>query len=392
MQQNLILDINKLTKKILINDIFYGLFLSTIEKKENKDIPLAAVGVNKSTMDFSLFINPDEWFKHSDQVRYGVLLHEAQHLCQFHLITSDMYPNSKMDNVACDLDINQRIDKAYLPSWGIFIDEFRTKHPNLDFKSHAGRHHYYHELNKLSEDEKDQMGISDNAKHVWVITDGEGNKVENLTESEKEALRVQIEHTIENIAEEIKKSQGTIPAEIDQLISGFVKPKPAFNYNKYIRNFVGNSNKFFIKSTKVKENQRFPGQPKIVLKPLNKMLVLVDESGSVSEKELYDFLNEIYHLQKKTDIEIRAFDTKVSDIVKYKGNNEFPRTQCGGTSFTVAVEYFNESKYQSCIIFTDGHAETPPKCNKRLLWVISSNGDERSIQNHSTWIKIPNNG
>ena len=72
MQQNLILDINKLTKKILINDIFYGLFLSTIEKKENKDIPLAAVGVNKSTMDFSLFINPDEWFKHAEEVRYGV--------------------------------------------------------------------------------------------------------------------------------------------------------------------------------------------------------------------------------------------------------------------------------------------------------------------------------
>ena len=392
MQQNLILDINKLTKKILINDIFYGLFLSTIEKKENKDIPLAAVGVNKSTMDFSLFINPDEWFKHNEQVRYGVLLHEAQHLCQFHLITSDAYPNDKMDNVACDLDINQRIDKAYLPSWGIFIEEFRTKYPKLDFKSHAGRHHYYNELSKLPEEEKEKIGISDNAKHVWIIVDSDGNKVDSLTEGEKEALKVQIEHTIESIADEIKKSQGTIPAEIDQLISGFVKPKPAFNYNKYIRNFVGNSSKFFIKSTKVKENQRFPGQPKIVLKPLNKMLVLVDESGSVSENELYDFLNEIYHLQKKTDIEIRAFDTRVSDIVKYKGNNEFPRTQCGGTSFTVAVEYFNESRYQSCIIFTDGHAETPPKCNKRLLWVISSNGNESSIENHSTWIKIPNNG
>jgi hypothetical protein len=32
-------------------------------KKERKDIPLAAVGVNKSTMDFSLFINPDEWLR-----------------------------------------------------------------------------------------------------------------------------------------------------------------------------------------------------------------------------------------------------------------------------------------------------------------------------------------
>ncbi len=72
MEQNLILDVNRITKKLLISDIFYGLFLTTINKQESKDIPLAAVSVNKSTMDFGLLINPDEWFKYSDEVRYGV--------------------------------------------------------------------------------------------------------------------------------------------------------------------------------------------------------------------------------------------------------------------------------------------------------------------------------
>jgi len=72
MQQNLILDLNRITKKILINDMFYGLFLTTINKLESKEIPLAAVSVNKSTMDFALMINPDEWFKYSDEVKYGV--------------------------------------------------------------------------------------------------------------------------------------------------------------------------------------------------------------------------------------------------------------------------------------------------------------------------------
>ena len=74
MEQNLILDISKITRKLLISDIFYGLFLSTIEKKESKDIPLAAVGLNKATMEFSLIINPDEWFKYSDEVKYGVCI------------------------------------------------------------------------------------------------------------------------------------------------------------------------------------------------------------------------------------------------------------------------------------------------------------------------------
>lgn len=102
MTQDLIQDIAKISKKLLISDLFYGLFLSSIEKKSSKDIPVAAVGVNKNTMEFQLFINPDEWFKFSDEVKFGILSHEAKHLTMFHLITMDMFPNSKMDNIACD--------------------------------------------------------------------------------------------------------------------------------------------------------------------------------------------------------------------------------------------------------------------------------------------------
>jgi predicted metal-dependent peptidase len=389
MTNNLILDLNRITKKILINDIFYGLFLTTIEKKETKDVPLAAVSVNKSTMDFSLLINPDEWFKYSDEVKYGVLKHEALHLCMFHLISMDSYPNHKLDNIACDAEINQYIDAKHLPSWGVFLKDLQEQHPNLDLSPKKGRYHYYHQLNKLSEEQKQELGISEQAEHSWVIVDKDGNTVDSLTEPEKQAIKTQIESTIESITEELRKSQGSVPTEIESLVKNFVKPKPAFNYKKYIRNFVGNSDKFFLRTSKVKENQRFPGQPKTILKPLSKLLVLIDESGSVSEAELYDFLNEIYHLQKKTNIEIRAFDTQVSDIVKYKGNNEFPRTRCGGTSFTAAVDYYNDSKYHSCIVFTDGHAEVPPPCYKKLLWVISSNGDEKAIKDHAQWIKIP---
>jgi predicted metal-dependent peptidase len=391
MEQNLILDVNRITKKLLISDIFYGLFLTTINKQESKDIPLAAVSVNKSTMDFGLLINPDEWFKYSDEVRYGVLKHEALHLAMFHLVTSDLYSNSKMDNIATDCEINQYIDKAHLPSWGIFLDDLQQKYPDLDFSPNKGRNHYYKELDKLPEEEKDKMGIGDNAKHVWVITDKDGNE-SDLTEPERESLRKTIEHTIETISEEISKSQGNIPTEIEQLIRNFIKPKPHFNYLNYIRNFVGNSNQYFIKTSKVRENHRFPGQPKTVIKPKSKILVLIDESGSVSQTELLDFLNEIHYLSKKVDIEIRPFDTEVMDEVKYKKNNEFKRTNCGGTSFTAAVDFYNKNnRYNSCIIFTDGQAEEPPACYKKLLWVISSNGSTNAIENHAQWIKIPNN-
>lgn len=391
MEENLIADISKYTKKLVVNDLFYGLFLSTIPKIEDKKIPLAAVSLNKSSMEFALHINPDEWFKQPPEIRFGVLEHEAKHLALFHLITADKYPNSRMDNIATDTEINQSIDKRHLPEWGIFIENLEKEFPQLDWKRNAGRHHYYKELSKLSEEDKKKIGISDKAQHIWIITDLNGNPVDSLSESEAEAITVQVQGTIEAIVEEIRKSQGNIPSEIDQLIKGFIKPKPKFNYQKYLRNYIGNSVKYTVGTSKLRENQRFPDQPKVVLKPLSKMLVLLDLSGSVSEKELHEFLNEIHHASKKMDIEIHPFDTQVMPEVKYnKNKKEFKRTQCGGTSFGAAVSYYNKRKeFQSCIIFTDGYAEIPPKCNKRLLWVISSNGTIESIKNHSTWVKIP---
>jgi predicted metal-dependent peptidase len=389
MEKNLIKDLNNLNLNLLISDEFYGLFFATLKKQENIDIPLAAIGVNKSTMEFTLYINPDKWFKYSDDIRIGILEHEMKHLTLFHLVTEISNVNHKMDNIACDLEINQMIDKNKLPKWGIFLDDFKKKYPKLDFKPNAGRRHYYNELNKLSEDEKNQIGIGENAKHKWVVVDGDGNiSNEELSDLQKESIKAQLEGLIKSTVEEVSRSSGNLPREISELIKGFIKPKPKFDYKKYIKNFIGNSDKFLLKSSKLRENQRFQDNPKIVFKQLNKILILIDESGSVSKTELYDFLNEIYHIKKHFDVEIRAFDTQVGDIVNYKGNNVFPRSKCGGTYFTESINYYNKSKHTNCIIFTDGHAETPPPCFKKLLWVISSNGDEKSIKNHNRWIKI----
>ena len=111
MKQNLIKDINNITKNLHLRDMFFGLFFSSIKKVERLDIPLAAVGLNKSTMDITLFINPKEWFRlledgvtpaYSDEVKEGIILHESMHITLFHLINSDKWSNHKMANIAMD--------------------------------------------------------------------------------------------------------------------------------------------------------------------------------------------------------------------------------------------------------------------------------------------------
>ena len=129
MNFNLKEDVASIIRRLIVTDPFYGLFISSIEKIESTKIPLAAVSLNTNTFEFSLIINPEEWNKYSNEIKYGVIKHEALHLVLFHLINSSSYPNSKMDNYACDIEVNQYISKELLPEWVVTIDKMKKEYP-----------------------------------------------------------------------------------------------------------------------------------------------------------------------------------------------------------------------------------------------------------------------
>jgi predicted metal-dependent peptidase len=112
-----------------------------------------------------------------------------------------------------------------------------------------------------------------------------------------------------------------------------------------------------------------------------KMLVAIDTSGSVSNDELTEFMNEIHHLHKAgVDITIIQCDTKINSIEDYKGKFELKVSGRGGTSFDPVLEYYQQHReYTSLIYFTDGECNTRLKPNKDILWVLS----ERSELNTS---------
>jgi predicted metal-dependent peptidase len=386
MEKNLIRDINNINKNLHLRDMFYGLFSSSIKKEERTDIPLAAVGLNKSTMDVTLYINPKEWFKYSDEIKEGVLLHEMMHITLFHLVNSDRYPNKEMANLAMDIEINQKVGKNKLPPWGCFIEDFKIKYPKLNWKEHAGAKHYYDELNKLSDEDKQKLGIDDRAKHRWIITDGNGNRC-ILTEGEKSALESVTQGTIERLADEVMRAQGSLSAEIEGMIKGFIKPKPSFNYKQYIRNFVGQSDKFILKGSKIRENQRFPGQSKIVKKHLKKIAFYVDQSGSMGQEHLENVVNEGFHLRKMYDVTFFAFDTKVIGEVKLK-KDCLERRASGSTDPLCCLEHFETSDFTTAIIYTDGHFSPIRTTKKDLLWIIDPNGELSSVTNQKKVIRI----
>jgi predicted metal-dependent peptidase len=112
------------------------------------------------------------------------------------------------------------------------------------------------------------------------------------------------------------------------------------------------------------------------------MLLGIDTSGSVSDTELKEFMNEIHHIYKcGVDITIIQCDTRIRSIDPYKGKFEMQVHGRGGTEFDPVLEYFNENlrKYTSLVYFTDGECWTTVKPKGNILWVLS----ERSSMNDS---------
>jgi predicted metal-dependent peptidase len=176
-----------------------------------------------------------------------------------------------------------------------------------------------------------------------------------------------------------KKNRGLIPSELESYIQGLFEIKePVLDWKAYLRRFSSQSLKVFTKKTRRKPNKRFYGNPALKIKQRKNTLVAIDTSGSVSDKELIEFFNEIHHIYKSgTDVMVIECDTQIQRIYEYKGKLENLSVKGrGGTDFepVFAYLYENRDKYNNLIYLTDGECSPPiTQVLKPILWVHSSN-------------------
>ena len=122
------------------------------------------------------------------------------------------------------------------------------------------------------------------------------------------------------------------------------------------------------------------------------LLIAVDVSGSVTDKNLQFFFSVINRLFKYgvEKLDVLQFDSKIQGEPEplKKARKSVKIMGRGGTSFQPATDYYcAHPEYDGLIYFSDGYAP-PPKFNTKrpidVLWVLcgKSNYDE-----HAKWIK-----
>ena len=376
--------LSKISKELMLKEPYYGFFLIMLNKVWRKDLPTA--GVSKNGINFQLAINEEFWTGLSEMHQMGLLKHELLHIAFGHLTSFKSFKNHRLANIAMDMEINQYIDKDWLPTGGVDIDDYE----DLDLDRKAGCRYYYDKLNQFQE-EKDKNGSCGNEdmdKLLDQVANGEGpdhstwGEFEDLSEAEQKLIEKQLQKVLADAKEQTIKKRGSVPGEIDEVIVVEEIVPPKFDWRGYIRRFTGISTKVFTKKIRRKENRRYEDNPGLKIKMRQHMLLAIDTSGSVSNTELQEFMGEIHHIYKAgVDVTIMQCDTSIRSIEAYKGKNEINVVGRGGTEFDPVLDYYNanQKKYTSLVYFTDGECYTSVVPKGNVLWVLS----ERSSMNES---------
>jgi predicted metal-dependent peptidase len=419
----------KASKELMWKEPFYGFFLIMLNKVWSNKIPTA--GVSKNGINYQLTINEDFWNELNDKHQIGLIKHELLHIAYFHLSMYFNFPDKKLANIAMDMEINQYIEKGYLPgdeltkedfeqlkesitdmvtkgledgsmtqeqalveskkipSRGIMIEDYDEL--NLDLR--AGCRYYYEKL-KQAKDQKDKTGTSGSQAFDQLCDqmDGDGDGLPDhstwqdfadLPEAEQKLIQTQLDRLLAESAEQTEKKRGNVPGHIAEHLDMLSKlEKPKFNWRGYLRRFTGVSSKVFTKKIRRKENRRYSDNPGLKVKMRQHMLLAIDTSASVSNDELKEFMNEMVHIHKcGVDVTIIQCDTNIKSIEPFDPRKDFTVHGRGGTEFDPVLEYYNANlrKYTSLVYFTDGECTADVRPKAPVLWVLS----ERSSMNDS---------
>jgi predicted metal-dependent peptidase len=187
------------------------------------------------------------------------------------------------------------------------------------------------------------------------------------------------------------RSWGSVPAHIQEQITADLTV--AFDYHSVLRGFRASviSSKRCL--TRMKPNRRtgfiYMGSKYDFT---TKLLVAVDDSGSIAEEDLARFYSIINHFFKYgiAEIDVIQFDAQIQGkpLTLQKARKGYTVTGRGGTNFQCVFDFVSvHPEYDGLIIFTDGFAPVPfveKSFRTKLVWVCCSK--ESWVVNHK-WME-----
>lgn len=203
------------------------------------------------------------------------------------------------------------------------------------------------------------------------------------SDSQQQLMQQTIDELLVFAAEEVEKSCGRVPGELEgriKVLREKKRPKPVADWKRFFRRYLGNEFSEQTRKSKKRESKRFPDAAGTRHRKKSHILVAIDTSGSVSMSEYQEFFGQIKTLTSSSTFHVVECDARIQHQYDFSGKVPQTLHGGGGTSFQPVVDLFHKNQriYDALVYFTDGCAPIPKDTPKDTLWVISSKGDQSS--------------
>jgi predicted metal-dependent peptidase len=285
-----------------------------------------------------------------------VVLHEALHKVyqHMHLWKKLFKINPMAANMAADYVVNYAIHEA--DEYGVVAQRPDSALFDLQYKGMTTKQIF----DKLMQDAKDNGGgQGGHDTHDW-----EG--AESLSDEEVKETAKQIDQALRQ-GEIIRgKMQGNKNRSINELL------EPKVNWREQLRDFVTATCKNKDRTSWKRPHKRFLGQdvymPSMIGETIGQVVIGIDTSGSIGDKELNEFLTEVVAIcddVSPSSIELLYWDTHVAGHETYNQGDYksiFQSTKPaggGGTHVGCVNQYIKDKRItpEAIIILTDGYVE-----------------------------------
>jgi len=373
--------ISKARSELILDHPFFGCLALKLTMEENSKFPTLM------TDGKALYYNPDFINSLDRRELVGVLAHEISHICLGHCWRRDDR-NKATWNIAGDYATNTvLIHSGFKLPEGALIDE-TGEYDKLSAE----------EIYKLlpEQEEKQKQSSSGQGEHNEDDEDndsgqGEGESDENdnqdpgncggvMDAQSKQEAKENEQEWKAAMSQAMQIAKGEMPANLKRQIEDILNPE--LPWQSLLRDFVEYSARNDYNWNR--PSRRYFGNnivlPSLISEELPEVVVAIDTSGSISQKELSEFGKEVSSI-------LEAYETNARVVycdAKVQNEEVFARADMplklnamggGGTSFVPVFKHvYKNGLTPSCLIyFTDLYGDFPSKApDYPVMWVTKS--------------------
>ena len=226
----------------------------------------------------------------------------------------------------------------------------------------------------------DKDGAKCTCGEDWLDSMDDHSGWEKIPEEIREAVVGRVQGLVEKAvrkADAQANGWGNIPGHLREEIRRSVSH--IVDWRNVLRQFVGSLERGNKTSSMKRINKRYPYiHPGTKRGYTAKLLIAVDQSGSVSDGMLSLFFSELSALTKRVSVTILPFDYTVAadQMTEWKKgtNPDIQRVRGGGTDFEAPTRFANDpknrGKWDGMLILTDGECSKPGPSRIKRGWVL----------------------